>query len=278
LNELPPLVVLGGSFCVGALAGWYLHFKGPAKWRSWAAPVAAVTVVLGIEHAFRIPDWISIPLYLSIPFLYHRTVRNKQLAAAEEFDFIEIGVGETLKRVKSPGGRILALWSNEPEDDENAVEEPIVFGLLFEGEGDDQYSVVLEAETTKARPGLLFAHHADGQVLHPAPLKELSNITGLPGQTPAIAMRSLPTEYAFEIFDLPTMSALGEIIELREDRREVALQLSGTKMRIESDGIFDAAELKMLIQRSAAIFTRLRGGGTTGNAEDPEAPTEPIFG
>ncbi len=270
------MAVLGGSFVLAALVGGWLQFKAPASWRSWAAPAAAVIAVLGVEYALHLPDWISIPLYLAIPFLYHRKMRNMQLAAAEALDSVPIKADEALRRVPSPGGRCLAIWTNAPEEVGQAtkVVEPLTFALEFEGEHEDSFTVSLRAECGKARPGMLFAHHSDAKVDLPPALKHCEAIGGLPGQTPDVVLRALPDEYAFDIFDIATVSALSELLALRRDRREVVLHISGPKLKIEADGLFDVSELDLIIRRAAQIFMRVRGGGTSGFSE-PEAPKEP---
>ena len=53
----------------------------------------------------------------------------------------------------------------------------------------------------------------------------------------------------------------------------MVLHISGPRLKIESDGLFDASELDFIIRRAAQIIMRMRGGGSSG-FNDPAPPKD----
>lgn len=265
---LPPLLTV---LCALAVGGGLQHYGG-ARGRSWAVPAGSAVLLGGLGHIYELPGWAVVGAFLAVPFLFHRAVRRRLESAARSIDRLQVpGDAAVLRRIPDPTGRCIALWTSVPEQPRAAVaalagpqaRQPLVVGLEFVGEGEDDYSVVLRTELPGARPGTLFAHHLQARVAPPAGLEGREPIRDLPGMGADVIVRADPTDLALSLLDIPTLAALSEILSLRGNDREIYVLLEGPDLRVVSTEIYDAEELRRLLGAAARIF--LRAGSAWGH-------------
>lgn len=240
---------------VAAAVGFGLHRFGSRELRSWALPAGVAILAGGLGHVFALPNWLVVLIFFAIPVFVHRSVRKRFEAAVAGASRIPIGDGEEPLAWKAgQEGTALGAWRSEGA-------EALVVWLDFIGETEDAFSVELRAESPKGRPGLLFCRHAAGQILPPEALRERSPVVGLPGQEETLELRALPEEFAFNLLDIPALAALSEMLEFRGFDREIAVTISGRHLRLESNAIFDAEELRRLVPAFVKLFRKLREVG-----------------
>ncbi len=254
---LLPLASLLAALVIGA-GLWFLG--GPDE-RSWAVPVGAAVFAGGAGWAYELPSWLIVGVFLAILFFFHRGVRKRQEKAARSL--LRIDTEPPLRLINDPAGSFAAVWTTASEKPRERLKqaleaEPLVFGLQFSGEADDEYSVCLRSEVAGARSGALLLNHRDAQVRVPEALKTAEPITGLPGQTPDIVVRSLPEPYAFRMLDIAELSAVAELLRLRTPRREISIELSGGQFKIAANATFETEELKRLIIGALPLVRKMR--------------------
>ncbi|MFH1725677.1 MAG: hypothetical protein ABII00_13795 [Elusimicrobiota bacterium] len=252
-----PLVILALSAVGAAAIGGSLYKSGNREAGTWAVPVGAAVLIGGAGYALYLPNWLVVGVFLTVLFLFHRTVRGRLLRAARGIG--EVAVPElelVLRRLPEPEGKkAVAVWSS------GEGPEPLDMSLDFVGEAEDEYSVILSAEAPRFRPGVLVIHdrRASGECLRV--LREREPVVDLKGQAADMVVRSLPVDYAFGVLDLRTLAALQDIFELRTEKRELYVHVSGRYMRVISSAIFREDELRTLVARAAVVFERVRSFG-----------------
>lgn len=261
-SELLPLLVT--VLCALAVGGG-LQAYGGARARSWAVPAGSAVLLGGLGHIYELPGWAVVGAFLVVPYFLHRAARRRLESAARSIDRLKVGDAVVLRRIPDPTGRCAALWTSVPEQPRAAVaalagpqaRPPLVVGLEFVGEGEDEYSVVLRAEVPGARPGVLFAHHLDAQVAPPAGLEGREPVQELPGMPAGVVVLAEPMDFALSLLDIPTLAALAGILSLRGGDREIYVLLNGPDLRVVSTEVYGAEELRVLLAAAARVFLKV---------------------
>lgn len=243
------------------VAGTGLWFLGGPEWRSWALPVGAAVFVGGLSWIYELPGWLSVIVFLAIPFFFHRGVRRRQEKAARRLRRID--TEPALRLIADPTGSFMAVWTDAAENPRERLKQALnsdqlVFGLQFVGEADDEYSIHLRCEVEGARPGTMFLHHREAQVAVPDALQNTEPISGLPGLTPDIVVRSAPEDYAFRMLDIAELSSVSEMFRLRTSQREIYIGFNGRQFYVAANSTLETDELKSLIAGALPLVRKMR--------------------
>jgi len=225
--------------------------------QSWAGPVASAVAWGGIDFAFDPPWWVTLAGFVLVCVVIHYFLRSKLRDKAWQVNRVEVPRAHlTLRRVPDPSDRHVALWTSAPEKDGAQQERPpLNIALSFVGETEDEYEVVLWAQSPRELPGALLAHHSSA-VGDFKVLLDSDPVTGILGQPAWLCVRASPSDYAFRVLDIKTVSLLIDIVNFRSAEREVYLYFQGHKMGIGSTRVFGEGELRRLLPLAAEIFLR----------------------
>ena len=244
------LVLAAAAYCL-------IRRLADREMQSWAGPVASAVAWGGIDFAYDPPWWVTLVGFVIVCVVIHYFLRSKLRDKAWQVDKVEVPrAGLSLRRVPDPSNRYVALWTSAPAiDGTPQARPPLNIALSFVGETEDEYEVVLWAQTPREMPGSFLAHYG-GAVGDFKVLLDTEPVTGILGQPTWLCVRASPSDYAFRLLDFKTLSVVIDIINFRSAEREVYIYLQGHKMGIGSTRVFGEGELRRLLPLAAELFLR----------------------
>jgi len=247
------------SLAAAAAAYALIRRLADREMQSWAGPAASAVAWGGIDFAFDLPWWVTVVGFVLVCVVIHYILRSKLEEKASKVDRVDVPrSGLVMRRVPDPSNRHVALWTSAPEKDgEPQAGPPLNIALSFVGETEDEYEVVLWAQTPRELPGAFLAHHGSA-VGDFKVLLDTEPVTGIMGQPLWLCVRASPSDYAFRLLDFRTLSIVIDIVNFRSAEREVYIYFQGHKMGIGSTRVFGEGELRRLLALAAELFVRGR--------------------
>jgi hypothetical protein len=252
-TQLIPLI----ATAFAALSAWAaLRNFGGKKYRQYAVPVAGAILIIGVDLAYDLPFWAyGIAIFVA-PMLFHRSVRGKLQAAARAMTEIKMESSDVkLLLADDLSGKHVAIWRIAPIEGQGSPEGLPLASLDFQGETDDEYQIILWAPLKPFRPVSLVIHHKDAETLA-ARLTKAPAID-VQGLQDWMVVRSEPSDFGFEVLNDETMSLPRVILGLRNEDREVAIQVDGGAVRVILNQTVTKQELEALLEAFAAWQVRL---------------------
>lgn len=231
-----------------ALSAWAgLRSYGGKKFRQYAVPVAGAILIFGVDYVFDLPTWSYLIAICVTPFFYNRTVKGRLARIAREIQELkDEKEGVRLLFADDVPGAHAGAWRIAPLEGAGSPQGLPLAKLELQGEVEDEYQVVLSAPVRPFRKVSLVIHHKDADTLASRMTK--ADAIELVGAPSWFIARAEPFDFGLVLLDRATIGLLSEVLELRNDEREVFIQLDGHVARVIASRTFERAELELLLK------------------------------